>query len=274
MNKITKEMRETALLPQQTALWYLGQEGFVFKYHDSFLATDLYLSDYVDRNCSETVKWERHYPAPVSAEELDCLDVVLCSHSHYDHMDPWTLKKLAEVNKNTVFVVPAACVKTMISYGIEASRIIPAYADKKINICGFEIMPVPAAHESLHTDENGDYYELGYIISTDDFRIFHAGDMCMYDGLIERITKTDIAILPINGRDYFRNKQDIIGNFTCEEAVMLAKEINAGMLVPVHHDLYDVNCVANSVFTEALEKYRPYSRFHIFAPGERYIFSR
>ncbi len=274
MNRIIKEMQNTALLPQQTALWYLGQEGFVLKHHGAFLATDLYLSDYVDRNCSEIVKWERRYPAPVSAEELDCLDVVLCSHSHYDHTDPWTLKKLAEVNTTTVFVVPASCVKTMISYGIEKSRIIPAYADKKISLCGFEITPVPAAHECLHTDENGDYCELGYIVNTDDFRFFHAGDMCMYDGLIERLTEIDIAILPVNGRDYFRNKQDIIGNFTCEEAVLLAKEINAGMLVPVHHDLYDVNCVSNAVFTEALEKYRPYSKFHIFAPGERYIFSR
>lgn len=274
MNKIAENIKNTALLPQQTALWYLGQEGFAFKHRNSVLAIDLYLSDYVDKNCSQNVEWKRRYPAPVSGVELDCIDVVLITHSHYDHMDPWTLQGIEKANSDTVFVVPAPCVQLMISYGVESKRIIPAYADEKIEVCGFDVIPVPAAHEVLHKDENGDFCELGYIVETDDLRFFHAGDMCMYDGLAERLTNIDIAFLPINGRDYFRNNLDIIGNFNCEEAVILAKEINAGMLVPIHHDLYDINRVSVCAFAEALEKYSPNTPYHIFSLGERYIFAR
>ena len=41
----------------------------------------------------------------------------------------------------------------------------------------------------------------------------HAGDMCMYDGHIEKLKDIDIAFLPINGRDYCRTHNDII--FVC-----------------------------------------------------------
>jgi len=45
--------------------------------------------------------------------------------------------------------------------------------------------------------------DLGYIIECAGTRIFHAGDMCMYDGLLERLKEIDIAILPIT-LDFFQ----------------------------------------------------------------------
>ena len=70
--------------------------------------------------------------------------------------------------------------------GIPRDRIIPAYADRPIELGNFRVTPIPSAHEVLHPDQNGDYHELGYLIDSDTTRIFHAGDMCMYDGLIAR----------------------------------------------------------------------------------------
>ena len=95
----------------------------------------------------------------------------------------------------------------------------------------------------------------------------------MYDGLIPALKpyRIDVAFLPINGRDYFRNCQNIIGNFSCEEAVLLAKQICAGMLVPMHHDLYEVNRVKTAHFVDVVETLDPYRPYHIFAPGELYI---
>ena len=80
----------------------------------------------------------------------------------------------------------------------------------------------------------------------------------------------EVALLPINGRDYFRTRDDIIGNFNCEEAVLLAKAIDADMLVPLHHDLYAVNRVRTAHFVDAVEQLHPYRKYHIFAPGELY----
>lgn len=274
MNRIVEQMKRTALLPEQTALWYLGQESIVCKHHGAFLGVDLYLTDYVDKNSHRDPPWVRSYPSPVAPEELDCLDVVLCTHPHGDHMDPWTLPKLAKANEKTVFVVPAPSVRKVVSFGIEENRILPARADVPMELAGFRITPIPAAHTELHTDANGDYIELSYLIETEACRLFHAGDLCMYEGLMERLDKVDVAALPVNGRDHFRTADGIIGNLTCEEAAMLAEAAGMGMVIPMHHDLYRFNGVPTEAFVNAMEKYCRYRPYHIFAPGERYIFSR
>lgn len=257
----------------QTGIWYLGQEGFLLKSNNSYLSIDPYLSDYVDKNCCQFVEWKRLYEPPISPKELSFVNVVVCTHSHYDHADPETLSQIAENNPDTKFVIPYPCVETILKYGIKNDNIIPAKAFEKISICGFDITPVPSAHEEFHTDENGNYSELGYVIKTVSGTFFHAGDMCPWDGLADELKKhnINIAFLPINGRDYYRNKNDIIGNFNCDEAVLLAKEIGANMLVPMHHDLYEVNCVGIDEFVNAIKKYHPFRKYHVFSPGELYI---
>lgn len=271
--KLTKEQLKTANLPSsQVGIRYLGQEGFLFSRDGHFLATDLYLSDYVDRNCCQYVTWRRLYDAPVKAEDLDFLDVVLCTHAHFDHADPDTLSVLAK-NPGTKFVIPKPETAALTAAGVKEKNIIPAVAFEKIAVAGFEIIPIPSAHETLVPDAQGLYSAFGYIIRTAGKTFFHAGDMCMYDGLIESLKPygIDMAFLPINGRDYFRNQDDIIGNFNCEEAVLLAKAIGADMLVPMHHDLYEVNRVRPAHFVDAVETLDPFRKYHIFAPGELYI---
>ena len=96
----------------------------------------------------------------------------------------------------------------------------------------------------------------------------------MYDGLPQRLIDIDAAILPINGRDYFRNANDIIGNFDSAEAVTLADTIGADLLIPVHHDLYAVNKVNPAHFVDTLMTIAPRQKYHIFAPGERFIYMK
>ena len=258
----------------QTVLQYLGQEGFIIGRGGKYIAVDPYLSDYVDKNCSLLVEWKRLYAPPVKACALDFLEAVLCTHSHYDHADPETLKEIADNSVSTKFIVPAPEAELIMSYGIPRERIIPAYADTPISVGGFTVLPIPSAHEVFHTDDEGNYKELGYIIDNGCARIFHAGDMCMYDGLVERLKSIDVSILPINGRDYFRNANDIIGNLDSAEAVTLAKTIGTDLLIPVHHDLYEVNMVNPAYFVDVLMKINRGQKYHIFVPGEKYIYMK
>lgn len=274
MNKIIDSIKNCPLAPGQTGIWYLGQEGFLFRHNDQYLLIDPYLSYFADENCCQFVKWERLYPAPVKAEELDFIDTILVTHNHGDHADPDTLPVLMRINPNARLVVPAPEKQTIAGFGIPADRIIGAYADTSLEFGDFRITPIPSAHETFHRDADGNYHELGYILDTGDGRFFHSGDMCMYEGLMERLTDLDIAFLPINGRDWFRNRDDIIGNFNCEEAVLLAKAVGAKMLVPMHYDLYKVNQVSPITFMEVLNRLNPGQATHMFVPGERYIFAR
>lgn len=268
-----KFILNTKLHEDQVALFYLGQEGYLIKYQDTYILIDPYLSDYVDQNCcSELVTWKRNYPAPIAAEELDFIDYILCTHEHFDHSDPWTLSTLAKVNPNAVFIAPEPIKETLLSYGISREHMIGAIADKQIDFDKCNIIPIPAAHEELHPDEQGHYAELGYKILVGNISIFHAGDCCIYDGLKERLANIDILMVPVNGRSYHkRYDQDIIGNMTCEEAVTLAKETHADMIVPMHYDLYPCNCINPAMFVDTLYTFNPYQKFHMFVPGERYI---
>lgn len=272
MNK--NDILNLSLTKQQTALWYIGQEGFIISNSGKHIAVDPYLSDYVDKHCCQFVEWKRLYAPPIKASELDFLDAVLCTHTHYDHADPWTLAEIAKANSSTLFIVPAPEVDTIASYGIDKSRIVPAYDNKPITLDGFNITPVPSAHEVFHTDSEGNFKELGYIIDAGENRIFHAGDMCMYDGLTDKLNNINISILPINGRDYFRNANDIIGNFDSTEAVTLATIIKSDLLIPVHHDLYEVNKVNPANFVDTLMTVNKEQKYHIFVPGEKYIYNK
>lgn len=277
---ISKEfILHTKLASWQAALFYLGQESFLIKYCGKYFLIDPYLSDYVDRNCrTPEVPWERRYPAPIQADELDFIDYVLCTHDHFDHADPETLHTLASCCPNAKFIVPAPIRDTILSYGITPEQLIAAHADEEISLellpAHFaKVIPVPSAHEELHQDASGDYKELGYKIQLGDLSLYHAGDCCIYDGLAERLMHTDVVMLPVNGRSYYKLHQDIIGNMTAEEAVLLAKEIQAELLIPMHYDLYAVNSITPTAFVDAISSIHPNQKFHMFVPGERYILS-
>ena len=263
------------LLPQQVGLVYLGQVGFLIKFRGKYLLIDGYLSDYVDKFCSnELVQWVRNYPAPMAPEELDFVDFVFCTHDHADHADPITLNAIAKVNPKAQFYIPAPVCSHVASLGIPAHRITALHPDIPLTLCDeISVTPIPAAHEELHPDANGDFPEMGYIFDLDGIKLFHAGDSCPYSGLETRLNGCNIMIMPINGRDYFRRyEQNIIGNFDSVEAITLAQRAGAKLLIPVHFDLYPVNCVNPAYFVDCLQKINPTQQFHIFAPGEAYIF--
>lgn len=268
---------KTDLLPDMAALFYMGQVGFIIKCRGKYMLIDGYLSDYVDKNCSnELVKWERLYPAPIDAEELDFIDYVFCTHSHFDHADPYTLSKIAKVNSKAKYIVSEAIADVIESYGISKADIIGVKCDDAITLDDdFKVTAIPAAHEELHKDDNGNYLEVGFKIEMGDITLFHAGDGCPYEGLEERIKGSDILIMPVNGRDYYRRYEcDIIGCFDSGEAIKIAKRVDAKLLIPCHIDLYEVNKLNPAYFVDCLKNENPNQAFHIFAPGEKFVYQR
>ena len=272
-----QKILNTRLFPDQAAVFYLGQMGFLLKYQDKYMMIDGYLTDYVDKYCcSDLVRWERNYPAPIQPEELDFLDYIFCTHAHGDHADPETLTAAAKTNSKAKFIVSKAITGTLTSLGIPEERIIGLSCDTKTVLDDLiSVTAVPAAHEELHQNADGEYLETGFLIEAGPLRIYHSGDCCPYKGLEERVMNCDIFMLPVNGRDYYRTQIcDIIGCFDSREALMLAKNTGADMLIPAHFDLYDVNCINPAQFVDEQQKVNPGQKYHIFMPGERYIYTK
>ena len=221
---------------------YLGQCGFLIEDGDARIVTDPYLSDSVDRNhYTEETPWKRLYPAPVTLAELKP-DIILISHGHDDHMDPDTLRPYYAEGGSAVIAIPAPEAETAERWGIK--NILRARAEESIRCKHVNITPVPCAHTQLHTDENGRFYELSYIIELSGGKtIFFGGDLSLYDGLEKRIreAKPSLLLLPANGRDEYRTSHGIIGNTTSTEAAALAASLRTPW-IPMHHDLYQINC--------------------------------
>ena len=267
------EILTTKLLPDQIGIWYTGQVGFILKFRNRYILIDGYLSDYVDRCCGGLVEWKRLYDAPITGAELDFIDYVLCTHSHYDHADPDTLSAIAKVNPKVTVFAPAPIRETIIGYGFKREMVVGMHPDDRLLLGGDVFLTaIPSAHEELHIDENGDAAEIGYFLELGSKVLYHAGDCCPYDGLAKLVCDCDVMFLPVNGRDYYRRyRQDIIGNFDCTEAVTLAKEARCGLLVPMHYDLYACNGVHPAQFAEAVTRVNPKQAWHMFRPGEKYI---
>jgi L-ascorbate metabolism protein UlaG (beta-lactamase superfamily) len=131
----------------------------------------------------------------------------------------------------------------------------------------FSIFGIPAAHEQLETDENGNYKYLSYIVVVGGRTIFHSGDACPYPGLgkILQKWKIDVAVLPINVRD---PKRGVPGNIMTDEAVALGKEMGARIVIPCHYEMFAFNSVSPQGSTSAAENTG--LRYCLLEVGERY----
>ena len=265
MRDIAAEIRSTVVPPGGVAIWWLGQFSFVVKGQGRTLAFDLYLSDYPG-NVS------RSYPPLVRPAELKGLDLVFCTHDHIDHLDPWTLKPLAEASPGAVVVAPEVCIPHATEV-LPAERVVASRADAPLRVKDVEIWPIPAAHDRLEDADRGHRFQ-GYVVRLDGVTLCHTGDTVMYDGMIERLRarQVDVLLAPINGLDYFRTKRDIVGNLSAREAAELAVAAGVKLLIPSHWDLFAGNAENPGHLFEYLARHHPEQPCHYMARGERFIY--
>lgn len=218
----------------------LGQCGFLLDDGTTRIVTDPYLSDAVDRfHYSEQTPWQRLYPASATLSALQP-HAVLISHAHTDHMDPITLGGYARSGGQAVICAPAPECRKLEELGIGSIR--ACRAEEAFTVGSVRITPVPCAHTRLHTDNEGRFFELSYIIDFGGHVVFFGGDMSLYDGLVTRLKRErfDLLLLPVNGRDEDRTNRGIIGNINEREAAQLAAALDVPY-IPMHHDLYAIN---------------------------------
>jgi L-ascorbate metabolism protein UlaG (beta-lactamase superfamily) len=255
--------------PEQLHLWWLGQSGFLIQWQGHHLLIDPYLSDSLTKKYAGTNKPHvRMTERVIAPERLDFVDVVTSSHNHTDHLDGETLIPLLKANPTLTVIVARANVEFAAErMQVTYERLTAIRVDETpLIIDTFSFEAIPSAHESLEQDERGDHRFIGLIIKMGKWTIYHSGDCVPYDGLTNRLKhwNIDIALLPINGCDPARG---VAGNFNAEEAVALAKEIGAGLVIPCHYEMFEFNTVPPDEFIRvAREMYQPYQ---VLKCGER-----
>ncbi len=270
--ELLQEIEATCLPETAIAIWYLGQASMMIKFKSSFILFDPHLENSLSKRVQNPCT--RNYPSPLDPALLDFVDYIFLTHTHADHLEPATILKIAACNSKVKYIIPAPEEGVLQELGIDTSKIIGAKAGTEIKLNGLTCIPIPAAHYQIRRDAAGNTFELGYAIKMGRVTIYHSGDTIVYPELPETLNNIgiDIAMLPINGRDWIREGKGIIGNTGFKEAADLCDAIAADLLIPMHFDLYEHNTENPGYLVDYLYKRYPGMKYHIFQPGERFIY--
>src|SRR5215831_12040116 len=98
-------IRQYAVPRGSAALWFLGQNGFIFKSAaGAVIGVDLYLTNSCAATAKNGMNMNRAVPVLIEPEELS-VDYYVVTHNHQDHTDPETIARLG--HKDTArFVGP------------------------------------------------------------------------------------------------------------------------------------------------------------------------
>jgi L-ascorbate metabolism protein UlaG (beta-lactamase superfamily) len=260
------DVKEASKDTESLHLWWLGQSGFLIHYHGNSLLLDPYLSDSLTKKYADTAKPHvRMTERVIAPEQLNFIDVVTSSHNHTDHLDAETLLPLMQVNSALKVVVPKANLEFAANrLQVSPERLTPISDTLKIE--SFTLHAVPAAHERLEADAEGNHKYIGLILEVGNYTIYHSGDTLLYDGMVDLLKQwqIDVALLPINGRD---PKRGVAGNLSGAEAAQLAKDIGANLIVPCHYDMFEFNTVSPDAFIQTSEAVG--QKYCVLQSGER-----
>lgn len=251
------------------ALWSLGQSGFVVKSSRTLAVIDPYLSDAI----TSTGGPESCFPPPLQPGMLRGVDLVLCTHEHADHTDPATLKPLLAASPAAQLVVSAQSLKLLADAGIDTAGARVPRLGQRYTIDDGDYRAIPAAHYSLEIDEEQSRW-MGFVLNCGGITLLHTGDTILVPEIYEALSGAtiDLALVPINGRDYFREQQDLIGNVLPREATQFAHDIGAQVLIGMHNDLLPTNRLNPAELWDDLDRRFPRQRCHLLQPGELYLY--
>lgn len=153
------------------------------------------------------------------ADGAEKADLVLVTHAHRDHFSKDDIAKISK--PGTVVVGPPSVAEQL------GPQTVVAKAGQTLNAAGLAVDVVPAynPNKKFHPKDAGG---VGYIVTLDGKRIYHAGDTDETPEMKQ--VKCDIALLPVSGTYVM----------TASEAAQAANNIKPSLAIPMHYGDPDV----------------------------------
>jgi L-ascorbate metabolism protein UlaG (beta-lactamase superfamily) len=129
---------------------------------------------------------------PLPAAAWSGIDLVLISHSHWDHLDYGSLRLLGRPH----IVVPRGMAGAMRRHGFDdVSEVVPGV---ELARQGLRIETVRAEHRGFGPPVGGTDLAVGYVVSG-ALRIYFAGDTAWFPEMAALVGPVDVALLPVWG---------------------------------------------------------------------------
>jgi L-ascorbate 6-phosphate lactonase len=216
-------VKKVELQPDQVAVWWLGQAGFLLKGSQGpAVAIDPYLSN----SCLMSHGIQRRIPVPILPSDLPA-ELILASHWHPDHLDPETIRPLRE-RSNVHILGPHSCVRRCRAWGIPENRLHALGWGETFSYAGVRVTAVVARHMNpgaLCEDANG------YLVDVGKVRVYHTGDT-EYDVRLRYLAGADIDVM----LSCFTGTGSTLD---AQEAAWLASRVRPTWLVPMHFGMFD-----------------------------------
>lgn len=146
--------------------------------------------------------------------ELEPANFILITHDHYDHCSP---EDVAKIRGDATVIVAAENCRGKLEGDV---RFVEAGESLMLEGLTVEVIPAYNVNKTYHPREAGG---VGYVITVDGTRIYHAGDS---DAIPEMEgLEADIAMVPVSG----------VYVATAEEAVEAANKIKPDVVIPMHY---------------------------------------
>lgn len=176
-------------------------------------------------NCQSSIKITGEkiiYFDPLKVEESHDADLILITHSHWDHFSKEDILKIKK--ETTKIIAPKDSKEEILTLGFTESNIYIVEPDEEFSLHGILIKTVPAYNKSktFHPKENK---WLGYVVKIEDTIYYVMGDT---DALEENKNITcDVLCIPIGGT-YTMN---------ATEAAEFTNILNPKKVIPIHYGL-------------------------------------
>jgi L-ascorbate metabolism protein UlaG (beta-lactamase superfamily) len=208
---------------------------------------------------------KRFFPPPLSLESLPQLDAIILSHDHYDHLDHYTIKKLAHIN------TPVYCslgVSSIIErWGVSKSRITEMDWGDKVKIDNeIIITATPARHFSGRglNDRNHTLWS-SFVIKGPRHNIFFGADSGWFPGFKDignEFGPFDLTMLEIGA--YGEGWPDI--HMGPERATEAHIALRGKIMMPIHWGTFNLALHAWKEPVEKLEEFAKQKNIPLFIP--------
>jgi len=172
------------------------------------------------------IKWYGHdsirignlFIDPFKISTNDKAEIILITHSHFDHCSVEDIRKLFK--PDTIIVCPPDCISKLKGMEVRNLHIVRPGDSLVLPSYKVDIVAAYNKNKDFHPKQNE---WVGYIVTFNDVKYYHAGDTDVIPEMSN--VKCDYAFLPVSG----------VYTMTAVEAVKAVEMIKPKVAIPIHY---------------------------------------